>query len=136
MLTDLSKAFDCLLHDLLIAKLHAYGFEIDSLRLIYSYLVGRKQRVKIDNEYSTWQEILFEVPQGSILGPLLFNIYMCNLFFVVESLDIASYADDTTPYVCLEDIDLIVEKLEVKANEIFQWFNEMQSKQTLISVIF
>ena len=135
-MTDLSKAFDCLLHDLLIAKLHAYGFEIDSLRLIYSYLAGRKQRVKIDNEYSTWQEILFEVPQGSILGPLLFNIYMCDLFFVVESLDIVSYADDTTPYVCLEDIDLIVEKLEVKANEIFQWFNEMQSKRTLISVIF
>ena len=54
LMTDLSKAFDCLLHDLLIAKLHAYGFEIDSLRLIYSYLVGRKQRVKIDIEYSTW----------------------------------------------------------------------------------
>ena len=50
-MTDLSKAFDCLLHDLLIAKLHAYDFEVDSLRLIYSYLVGRKQRVKIDNEY-------------------------------------------------------------------------------------
>ena len=51
LMTDLSKAFDCLLHDLLIAKLHAYDFEVDSLRLIYSYLVGRKQRVKIDNEY-------------------------------------------------------------------------------------
>ena len=51
LMTDLSKAFDCLLHDLQIAKLHAYGFEIDSLRLIYSYLVGRKHRVKIDNEY-------------------------------------------------------------------------------------
>ena len=70
LLTDLSKAFDCLLHDLLIAKLHAYGFEIDSLRLVYSYLVGRKQQVKIDNEYSTWQEILFGVPQGSMLDPL------------------------------------------------------------------
>ena len=109
--------------------MHAYGFEIDSLRLIYSYLVGRKQRVKIDNEYSTWhEEILFGVPQGSILGPLLFNIHMCNLFFVVESADIASCADDTTPYVCLEDIDLIIEKLEVKANEIFQWFNENAMK--------
>ena len=59
LLTDLSKVFDRLLHDLLIAKLHAYGFEIDSLRLSYSYLVGRTQCVKIDNEYSTWQEILF-----------------------------------------------------------------------------
>ena len=128
VLTDLSKAFDCLLHDLLIAKLHAYGFEIDSLRLIYSYLVERKQRVKIDNEYSSWQEILFGVPQGSILGPLLFNIHMCDLFFAVKSIDIASYADDTTPYVSLEDTDLIIEKLEVKTNEILQWFDENAMK--------
>ena len=124
LLTDISKAFDSLLHDFLIAKLHAYSFEIDSLRLIYRDLVGRKQRVKIDNEYSTWHEILIGVPQGSILGPLLFNIHMCDLFFVAESVDIASYADDTTPYFCLEDMDLIIEKLEVKANDIFQWFNE------------
>ena len=95
------------------------------LRLIYSYLVGRKQCVKIDNEYSTCQEILFGVAQGSILGPLLFNIHMCDLFFVAESTDIAN---DTTPYVCLEDIDLIIEKLEVKANDIFQWFNENAMK--------
>ena len=62
LLTDLSKAFDCLLHDLLIAKLHAYGFEIASITIIYSYLVRRKQRVKIHNENSIWQEILFGVP--------------------------------------------------------------------------
>ena len=59
LLNDLSKAFDCLLHDLLIAKLHPCGFEINSLRLIYSYLVGRYQQVKIDNECNTYQEILF-----------------------------------------------------------------------------
>ena len=53
---------------------------------------------------------------------------MCNLFFVVESVNIASYADDTTPYVCLEDIDLIIDKLEVNVNEIFQWFNENSMK--------
>ena len=53
---------------------------------------------------------------------------MCDLFFVVESVDIASYSDETTPYICLEDIDLIIEKLEVKANEIFQWFNENATK--------
>ena len=111
LLTALSKAFDCLLHDLLIAKLHAYGFEIDSLRLIYSYPVGRKQCVKIDNEYGTWQEILFGAPQVSVLAPLFFNIHMCDLFFVAASIDIASYADDTTPYVCFEDMDLIIEKL-------------------------
>ena len=101
----------CLWH----AKLHAYGFETDALRLIYSYLVGRKQRVKIDKEYSTRQKILFGVPQGSILGPLLFNIHMCDLFFVAEPADIASYAHETTPCVCLDGIDLIIEKLEVKS---------------------
>ena len=57
-----------------------------------------------------------------------FNIHMCDLYFVAESTDIASYADDTTPYVCLEDMDLIIEKLEVKANDIFQWFNENAMK--------
>ena len=108
--------------------MHAYGFEIDSLRLIYSYLVGRKQRVKIDNEYSTWQEILFGVPQGSILGPLLFNIHMCDFFFVSKSTDIASYADNKTSYVCLKDMDLIIEKVELKTNDLFQWFNENAMK--------
>ena len=62
LLTDLSKAFDCLPHDLLVAKLHAYGFDIASTRLIYSYLKDRKQRVKIDHIYSSWEEILFGVP--------------------------------------------------------------------------
>ena len=70
LLTDLSKAFDCLPHDLLIAKLHAYGLDIKSLKLMFSYLTNRKQRVKINGTYSSWSEILFGVPQGSILGPL------------------------------------------------------------------
>ena len=108
--------------------MHAYGFEIDSLRLIYSYLVGRKQRLKIDNENSTWQEILFGVPQGSIVDPLFFNNHMYDLVFVAELIYIPSYVNDTTPYVCLQDMDLIIEKLEVKVNDIFQWFNENAMK--------
>ena len=66
---DLSKAFDCIPHEILIAKLHAYGFSRDSLKLIYNYLKERKQRVKINAEYSSWEEILNGVPQGSVLGP-------------------------------------------------------------------
>ena len=75
LLTDLSKAFDCLDHELLTAKLNAYGFTLSALRLINDYLSNRKQRTKIENTYSTWLDIIFGVPQGSILGPLLFNVF-------------------------------------------------------------
>ena len=74
-LTDLSRAFDYLPHDFLLAKLYAYGFSIYALKLIHSYLTNRKQRVNINLSYSSWEEILFGIPQGSILGPLLFNIF-------------------------------------------------------------
>ena len=68
-MTNLSKAFDCLSQELLIAKLDAYGFEIKSLKLVYSYLSDRKQRVKIKYSCNSSREILFGVPQGSVLGP-------------------------------------------------------------------
>ena len=73
VLMDLSKAFDCVPHDLLIAKMHAYGFTFDTLVFFYSYLKRRKQNVKINNIYSDFQVLLSGVPQGSILGPILFN---------------------------------------------------------------
>ena len=80
LLTDLTKSFDFILQDLLIAKLHTYGVDLKSLRFLYSYLNGRKQRVKINNKYSFFEEILFGVPQGSILG-LYSLIFLSVIFF-------------------------------------------------------
>ena len=96
LLTDLSKAFDCLPHAVLRAKLNAFGFSLSALRFISSYLFNRKQRTKINANYTFWEEILFGVPQGSILGPLLFNSFMCVLFIILEEVDFANYADDNT----------------------------------------
>ena len=75
LLTDLSKAFDCIPHDLIIAKLEAYDFHIDALKLIH-YLSNRKQRVTVNHAYSSWNDISYDVSEGSILGILLFNIFM------------------------------------------------------------
>ena len=80
LLTDLSKALDCLSHELLIAKFHVYGVHILSLQLLDSYITKQKQRVKLNDTYSSCSEIISVVPQSSILGPLLFNIYLCGLF--------------------------------------------------------
>ena len=98
VLTDLFKAFDCIDHNLLITKLYAYGFEKRSLEFIHSYLTKRKQRTKVDSAFSSWEMILSGVPQESILGPLLFNIYICDMFFETpENIDFNGYADDNTP---------------------------------------
>ena len=104
LLTDLSKAFDCVSHDLLLAKLHAYGIDINSLKKFSSYLKNRKQRVRIGNLYSLWYDILTGVPRGSILGPLLFNIYLCDLFLFLKGSDIANllyFLVRTTPKMLL-----------------------------------
>ena len=118
-MTDLSKAFHCLLHELLIAKLHAYGFSLNALRLVHSYLTNRKLRTKINTKYSSSEETLFGVPQESILGPLLSNIFLCDLFFIMNETEFASYADDNTPYTSGQNIDNVIRSLENDSVRLF-----------------
>ena len=110
---DLSKAFDTLNH----------GFSHDSLRLLYSYLSNRWQRTKINNTFSSWSEILLGVPQGSILGPLLFNIYLNDLFFINIESDLCNFADDNTLHLCDLSLDALVHKLEASVKSVIKWFD-------------
>ena len=98
VLADLSKASDCIDHTLLLNNLNVYGFEKMSLEFIHSYLTKRKQRTTVDSAFGSWKMLLSGIPQGSILGPLSFNIYFCDIIFQTpENIDFAGYADDNTP---------------------------------------
>ena len=125
---DLSKAFDTINHQLLIAKLHAYGFSTDALELILSYLSNRWQRVKINATFSSWTELIQGVPQGSVLGPILFNIYINDLFFLLTEINVCNFADDTTPFVCDNDLETVLNKLEQNSALAISWFESNYTK--------
>ena len=124
---NLSKAFDCIPYDLIIAKLVAYRIERETLRLIYSYLKRRQKCVKINNTYSDYNKIISGVPQGSILGPILFNLSINDLFFFIEIASMHNFADDNTLFSWGETLSKLIGTLESESNIAIDWFtkNEM-----------
>ena len=120
---DLSEAFDTLNHDLLIDKLHVYGFTSESLKLIKSYLKNPWQRTKVHTNFSNWSELLIGVPQGSVLGQLLFNIYMNELLYITMTMtNVCNYADDTTFHACDSDLESLIQRLEHDSILETEWF--------------
>ena len=113
VLMNLSNAFNTINHDLLVTKLHAYGFSKDSLKLLYCYLKNRWYRTKINHKFSSWKEFSSGVRQGSDLRPLLLNVYLKDLFFLSEYTDLFNFAeDDTTFYACDMDLNSLIKRLE------------------------
>ena len=122
---DLSKAFDCIPRDLLIAKLHIYGFSFETLIFLNSYLRNHKQCVKINNICSDFLKIFSGEPHGSKLGPILFNIFLHDLFLCLKKTDLHNFANDNTA-VC-DQLAELRKILEAKAKLSVGWFtkNEM-----------
>ena len=137
VLIDLSKAFDCLPHDISLDKLSAYGMSTDSVSLLESYLSNRKQQIKIYSILSSWSDIQKGVPQGSILGPLHFNVFINDIFYFVKNGTLYNYADDNTLSYGHPDFNVLISVLESESNVLIDWFkvNKMQANPDKFRVL-
>ena len=122
ILMDLSKAFDCIPHDLLIANLHAYGLDFDTVTFLHNYLNHRKQSVKINNISSFFRTILSVIPQESILGPILVNIFINDLFLWLIKSDLHNFADDNYIAITYKNMNDLLRALEKESESAVDWF--------------
>ena len=122
VLMDLSKAFDCLPHDILLCKLGCYGLFQKAVNLLASYLSDRKQQVKIGNVTSKWADISKGVPQGSILGPLLFNVFINDIFYFIQKGTLYNYSDDNSLSFHSPNFDNLLHFLQNASKTLIEWF--------------
>ena len=114
---NLSKAFDSLNHDLLLTKLDAHGLDNNAVSFMRSYLPKRLQRFKINNSFSEWAKIYAGVPQGSILGPLLLNVFINDIFLFLQKCDLINYADESD-----KRVSTIINSLRHESTILSKWF--------------
>ena len=124
---DLSKAFDCISHKLLIAKFGSYGLSISACHLVTSYLRDRTQRVKLGNAKSKWLHIGKGSAQGSILGPFCYNVFINDMLSVISD-NIYNYADDNTVICSGYEYEDVKAELMLNVDKIIEWFQDNHMK--------
>ena len=122
ILMGLSKAFDCVPHDLLLPKLAAYGIDDNLILYIHSYLLNRKQCVCIDNTLSEFNKIVSGVPQRSIVGPILFNCFLNDFYYFIENANVDNFADDNTLTTFSQNVRNLTSVLESESDIAIDWF--------------
>ena len=123
ILMDLSKAYDCVPHELLIAKLECYGIDKVGLSFILDYTSRRKPRTKMSSSRSSWYDIIRGLPHGSILGPLFFNIFINDLFFFITLSEVCNFADENTLYSSDKELEIVFRNLETDLSNVLAWIN-------------
>ncbi len=136
VLMDLSKAFDCIPHGILITKMGAYGLGNKACEFMANFLSERYQRVKISNKRSLWTPLLKGIPKGSCFNPFRFNVFMNDIFYFIEICDLANFADDNTLDHIASTIETVLSALQNETTNAIKWFEENDTQANPTKFLF